>query len=493
MVSSWLSLVPTGIVVLTALCTYNINIAFLCGIIAASLIATQGALTQSFTLISKHVYTQITDPDTLLLYSFLIIIACMAVLITKTGCGAAFTNKMKHYMRTKKRVEGTTIAFSLLMSVDDYLSILSVGHVMRLLTDQFGISRLRLAYLTHSLAGPLVILMPISSWVATITNQLSTAGVHTEKDALIFGDPFSVYMHTVPYMFYSLLLILSIVFIAYNRMALGPMDINAHDEERYSAPSTEKRGSLASLLVPIFTLLGTFISGTLLLPNNTFFIMFIAGSLSLCIALGYAFYEHTITLSELPCLGFEGALLMKNALITVFLAAILALFLRENLQTGLFLAQMVQTTTALHLLPVIFFCLSLACAIATGSAWGTFGLMISIAIPMLASLVQSSLLTPHDIPLLYPILGAIFSGAVCGDHISPFSETTVMTATSTQTNPLRHAYTQFFYALPALIGSAVAYFSSGYLVSASYGIQSMAPLCIGILVSGVCMYLTKQQ
>jgi len=492
MTLSWLSLAPTAIVILIAIGTHSINKAFLCGILLASLIATHASAIQSITLIATHAYTQITDPDTILLYLFLICIATMAIIITKTGCGAAFTQKMSGYMRTKRRVEASSVAFSFLMSVDDYLSILSVGHVMRLLTDTFGISRLRLAYLVHSLAGPLVILMPISSWVATITNQLYTAGVHTGPQALMYDDPFTVYLHTLPYMFYSLLLIVSIFFVIGNRIKLGTMDINSYVEDKNTEPLATK-GSLVGLFAPLGALLGIFIGGTLLAPGNTFLVMFIAGLLSLLIAFGHALHEKILSPSAFPHLVVEGFNLMKSALITIFLASILALFLRENLQTGLFLAQMVKTATALHLLPFIFFCLSLACAIATGSAWGTFSLMISIAIPMLTSLVGNAMLAAQQVPLLYPILGGIFSGAVCGDHISPFSETTVMTATSTQTNPLQHAHSQFFYALPVIVGSAVAYFSCGYLMHMGYWAQALIPLSIGACASGLCITLMKNK
>jgi Na+/H+ antiporter NhaC len=144
-------------------------------------------------------------------------------------------------------------------------------------------------------------------------------------------------------------------------------------------------------------------------------------------------------------------------------------------------------TLSIALLPVTFFIASLICAIFTGSSWGTFALMLSIAIPMITSLLQfTTPVTPELIPILFPTIGAIFSGGVCGDHISPISETTIMTATSTGTSPIDHTYTQFPYALPAIIGTIVAFIVSGHVIHLPHWINALVSFGSGL---GICLSL----
>ena len=137
---------------------------------------------------------------------------------------------------------------------------------------------------------------------------------------------------------------------------------------------------------------------------------------------------------------------------------------------------------SLWLLPALFFGVSLICALATGSAWGTFYLMLSIAVPMVIGVLNASIpADPTTIGLLFPVFGAIFSGAVCGDHISPMSETTIMASTSCGTPPIIHAYTQFPYAFPAIVSSIIAFLIAGYCVTTNSSLVILPSVTIAIL------------
>ncbi len=180
---------------------------------------------------------------------------------------------------------------------------------------------------------------------------------------------------------------------------------------------------------------------------------------------------------------------MKEAIFMVFLSSTLALMLKGDICTGQYLASLFIDSVSLWLLPALFFGVSLICALATGSAWGTFSLMLSIAVPMVIGVLNASIpADPATIGLLFPVFGAIFSGAVCGDHISPMSETTIMASTSCGTPPIIHAYTQFPYAFPAIISSILAFLIAGYCITNGYSMSVIPALgvaiicCIGIIL-----------
>jgi Na+/H+ antiporter NhaC len=173
---------------------------------------------------------------------------------------------------------------------------------------------------------------------------------------------------------------------------------------------------------------------------------------------------------------------MSPALIMVILASTLGVFLKDDLQTGTYLATTVLKSIPLFLLPCMLFFVSTGMAIITGSSWGTIAILTPISIQMLLSLTTNQLpIEPENIPLLFSLLGAIFSGAVCGDHISPLSETTIMSSTSAGCYPIDHAYTQFPYALPAIVGTGLAFLCAGILTPWGKLITLVGALSTGLI------------
>jgi Na+/H+ antiporter NhaC len=232
-------------------------------------------------------------------------------------------------------------------------------------------------------------------------------------------------------------------------------------------------GNTLELLVPLGVLLTTTIMGILYMgewhllggnntlieafKNNThiFSILATASMITLSSTLLYLLYKKQIHLHTIPNIIYSSFCLMKPVLTMLLLLALLSSYLRNELATGAYIASILGTTTTAVYLPVVIFIMALILAIVTGSSWSTFGLLLPIVIPMINTLGQ--------VQLLYPILGAVFSGAVCGDHISLFSETTTMSAGCTEISPLVHVKTQLPYAFPAIIGSLVGFVAMGFL------------------------------
>lgn len=509
--TAW-SLLPPLTVLFIALTLRTMNLAFFSGIITAAYIASHGSIEQALTTSFNRLKSTATDYDNLFLYGFLIFIGSLIVLFNKTGSLTKLTAIATARLKNGRQAQFASIIFSLLLFVDDYLSILTTGYVVQPIAQRFGIPRVKIAYLIHSLAGSVVILAPISSWVATITAQLGQAGINplAEKATYMVADPFFIYLKTIPYMLYSFLTILSVFFIVRFSISYGPM--REYEEKHVLASfnhSTAKTdySSLWGILLPFIVLLATMFFGILysgsfwLLGGNNnlidalkcntspFFIMFLAALSALITEFIIGIYNKKCSLVDTPSIIFGGWQLMKEAILMVFLSSTLALMLKGDICTGQYLASLFIDSVSLWLLPALFFCVSLICALATGSAWGTFSLMLSIAVPMVIGVLNATIpADPGTVGLLFPVFGAIFSGAVCGDHISPMSETTIMASTSCGTPPIIHAYTQFPYALPAIISSILAFLVVGYCVTNSYpwcsliALSAAIPTCLGIIL-----------
>ena len=517
MTGTWVVLVPPIIVLVCAFVTRKLNLALAVGLASATLIATNFSVPAAGKLAAQQLIGRLTDIDNLYMYAFLLMIGTVVALMSATGGAYAFAHTITKKLRTAKMVESSSILLSMALFIDDYLSNLTTGYVMRPLTDRFKIPRAKLAFLVHSLSGPFVILIPISSWVAFITSTLDEAGIGTSSTAnlKIAADPFFVYLNAIPFIFYSFLLIASVWFIVRRRISFGPM----YQQEKIAQetgnlfggkkPPTDKiqahqhaNGSIADLLLPLAVLIGTvmigipYTGGYYLFggPNNlldafknntdTFFVLFVAGVLTLAISFAFSLARKTLTINQVPKIIKQGIELMLPPVIMVFLAATLSEVIKNDLQTGQYLASLFALgSLSINLLPCMFFVVSVVASTMTGTSWGTILVMLPIAIPMITSLSTSAIpAAPEAVSLLFPVLGAIFSGAVCGDHISPISETTIMAATSTGSYPVDHTQTQFPYAAPAMVCSAISFLIAGQLAGSSAWIVLGVSLGVGMVL-----------
>ncbi|EKD48959.1 MAG: Na+/H+ antiporter NhaC [uncultured bacterium] len=511
MLNSWLTLLPPTFVIVGATITKRIHPALFLGIVSAAFIATQGDLWLTGTLSVNSLINTATSSDNLYLYAFLIAIGTLVSLFSATGAATSFAHAITKKIRSARQAQYSSLIVSLLLFIDDYLSILTTGYVMSPLIDRFHISRQKLAFLVHSMAGPIVILAPVSSWVATIINYLDQVGVTTNNEQgpiRIATDPFFIYLKTIPFIFYSFLTILSVWFIIKTNISFGPM--RTYDEQATLKPQPplpkETPTYTSNLLFPLVVLVLGIIIGlpltggfwlfggeyglieSLKYNEHPFLVMLIAALLAVFVGFARCYQRGLITVRQLPRIAYDGFDLMIGAIIMVYLASTFSGILANHVGTGQYLASLFIGSIPLWLLPTMFFLVSLACTIATGSAWGNFALMIPIAVPMITSLSGLPMpIDPQSLPLLLPVLGAIFSGSACGNHISPLSETTVMTATSTGIAPLTHAYTQFPYTLPAILSCIIGFTLLGILTMLtptlslliSFGVSSI--FCLALL------------
>jgi tetracycline resistance efflux pump len=509
---TWVSLVPPLIVIGAVFVTNQLNISLALGIIAAALLVTQGQIIPALMICVQKFVTHLTDSDNIYLYLLLITISSLITLLTVTGVATGCAQIIGKKMRTKRSVEMSTIMLSFLLCIDDYLSILTVGFVMRPIADRLAVARTKLAYIVHALAGPLVIVMPISTWAAAVLVQLDNAGINLEAPHKIIADPLYVYLKTIPFIFYSILVVFSVWFVVVARISYG---LIARDERKAVSVvdntmiGVENDHSLGELLLPIMILMGGVFFGILYAGNyhlfggnnsffdafrenhKTFLILFLSGLSAFTCSILLSLRKKMIHITQIPMIIKEGALLMRSSIIMVMFASILGSFLRLELHTGAYLAYLLLGTAPLYLIPVMLFIVSLIITLGTGSAWGTFSLLIPITTQMLISFLQLEVPMALDqMPILFPALGAVLSGAACGNHISPFAETTVMTATATGIGVFEHARTQFGYAFPVVIGAIVSFTAAGLLhdtgllksffVSIGAGIATIVVLLVGL-------------
>ena len=510
---TWVSLLPPLVVIGAVCILHQLNISLALGIVCAALIATQGQVVPALLLCMQKFVAHFSDCDNMYLYFLLIVISSLIILLTLTGSAAGCARIIGKKMKTKRSVEMSTIMLSFLLSIDDYLSILTVGFVMRPIVDRVAVARTKLAYIVHALGGPLVIIMPISTWAAAILAQLDNAGIHLDAPNKIIADPFYVYLKPIPFIFYSVLVVFSVWFVVVTRIGYGliardescaiPFVDKAQDEIMINQ---EKNHSLSELLFPIAILIGGVVIGVLYAGNYHFFggsnsfvdafrqndkaflILLLSSLAAFLFSLFMSLYKRMISIRQVFVIVYEGASLMQASIGMVVLASILGSFLRTELQTGSYVAYLLLGTAPLYLIPVILFVVSLIITLTTGSAWGTFSLLIPIVTQMLISFLQ--LETPvslDQIPILFPSLGAILSGAGCGNHISPIAETTMMTATSTGIAPLEHARTQFDYIVPVMVGTVASFIAAGLLCNSSLYRSFFISAGVGIFTTALLM------
>jgi Na+/H+ antiporter NhaC len=246
------------------------------------------------------------------------------------------------------------------------------------------------------------------------------------------------------------------------------------------------------LIIPITLLVALFAIGNLFLDCPLFLVMASSASIVFFLTFVYGINKKSFSKPSLPIFIWQGFRFMQGAISILFLGSILASFLHNYLQTGQYLTQLASLNMPTAFLPLMFFLLSLSITLTTGSAWNTFTLMVTLAFPMATSLFSANIDQATFLLTFYPLLGAIFSGAVCGDHISPSSETTVMTASSVGIPPEAHTLSQIYYVIPVLIGTTFSFTIVGFLANYPYWLQTSLSSIGGIVISIALLALFNQ-
>lgn len=408
---------------------------------------------------------------------FLVVLGIIVVLMNKAGGSRAYGEWAAAHIKGRRGAALSTFFLGVLIFVDDYFNCLTVGSVMRPITDKHNISRSKLAYLIDSTAAPICIIAPISSWAAAVSGTVE--GV----------NGISLFINTIPYNLYAFLTILMVIFISVSDTDYGPMKIHEDNAkngdifttknntyEQDAQPVTE-RGRVIDLILPVAVLIvfcvvgmiytGGFFSGTdfvTAFANCDAAYGLSLGSISaLIVIIAYYMLRRVLKFNECMDSIAAGFKQMVPAILILTFAWTLKT-MTNHLEAGAFVSGVVQSATALSvLLPVILFVVAIGLAFATGTSWGTFGILI----PIVTSVFDAELANvsqTREIPSMVIIcISACLAGAVCGDHCSPISDTTIMASTGAQCDHVNHVSTQLPYALTVAAVCVVGYLLSGFV------------------------------
>jgi tetracycline resistance efflux pump len=531
-----INLIPACFAILIALITKRVIAGLATGVVTAAFIASHYSLKETLYLIVTRIgtetniinlFTQAGSYEKLYMFGFLITLGVLIQLITHSGGISAYTRFIAQHLKSKRSLETTSLVLSCLFFIDDYLNSLMVGAIMRPLTDKFLIPRIKLAFLINAMSSPLCVLIPATSWVAMILMQLEISGVtiSTSPTTLIAEDPFKMYMQTLPFLFYPLLIVFSALMVVRFQLGFGTMlkqeqlaqktgqlfggKVPLNNSAPTAAPGD---GSLLDFFIPIITFIVIFIgallySGNFFLFNNgdrtflsalqhgnSFAALFIAGISSLLFSSAFGIFTKRILPSQLPSLFYSGFILMHNSILMLILAWTLGSLLKDDLCTGQIVASLLSDTLNLYLLPCIFFIIATILSASIGSAWGSIIFLLPLALPMITRLAQLSLpLLPEQAGwLVVPTLGAILSGAIAGGHFSPIADATIFASTSSGCYHLDHVKTQISYSLPAFIGAIISFITVGILAQNRIIATPLWSLVIGCICTGGILFTNNR-
>ncbi len=504
----FLALVPPLVVVILAGITKNVRISVGVAILSAGLIATEFSIPNALQVIGAR-FWEVLELKTLTSWvafehcsylpicGFLLLLGIIIELIQQSGGAYAYGNFIITKLKSAKNVQRASLLLSLVFSMDDYFSSLTVGAVMRPVTDQFRIARVKLALLVNVLASPLAVLFPFSSWGGQIITSLQQAGVGIAgaSQTLVIQDPFSLYLAGIPFLFYPLMAMLAIWFMVGRGFSFGLLakheTIAAKTGNLFAGKvsvtrqppkgsNNRSQAAVGDFLLPIFSLIFSVIG--FYLNGSTIFLALIKGGLlTVIFSMLFLCIRGHIGLSDLPGIIKQGILLMAPCVLVVVLIWTLSTLLKEDLRTGSYLASLIGQHFPVVFLPALFFLAAVLISATMGSAWGTIGTLMPIAVPMLVSLSGViTPVTPGQILLLLPLIGAIISGAVSGNHLSPISDVMFMSATSSGAYHLDLVKVMVSFAIPVVIATFCAFLCAGFLTMLGYGVLATVLISLAV-------------
>lgn len=482
MEATWWSIIPPLIAIACAIITREVLLSLLLGVVSGAFILADFSPTVALGDSFQTIFAQIADPDwNIPIIIFVLMLGGVTALLTKSGATEQFGVWAMSKVKTRVGAQLVTMFTGYAIFIDDYFNSLAVGQIARPITDSHGVSRSKLAYLIDSTGAPICVLIPLSSWGAYIFSLLQDP----IKTYGLGQSPVQAFLHVIPANYYaigSLLLVFLTIWwkIDFSRMHKHEQAARLTAEQEYSLKAVNNKVPFSQafdLLIPIFVL----IVGTILFFLNSG--GFFNGSVSLMDAAG----EGNITLSlvygavisvvvaaliYIPRKKLKGKefistftsgmeSMLGGAMVLVLAWSIGAIVGR--LETGAFLATLVEANVPMWIIPAILFILGCVMSFATGTSWGTFAIMIPIA----ATIVGST--NPEWI---LPAIGAVMAGAVFGDHCSPISDSTILSSIGAECDLIDHVTTQIPYALTTASAAVI-----GYLV---FGLTSSVWLGLGV-------------
>lgn len=490
----WLSILPPIIAIVLALISKEVISSLLIGILSGAFlysVNTGGGVVKTVNVTFSLMAEKMSDNINIII--FLGLLGALVVVVTKAGGSQAYGEWATKKIKSQTGAKLATSALGALIFIDDYFNCLTVGTVMRPVTDKYKMSRAKLAYLIDATAAPVCIIAPVSSWAAAVASQMEENGLE---------NGFQAFINTIPFNLYALLTIVMLLILAVTKIDFGSM---AKCERRTAESSgdgvlkaesdidkvkVEGKGKVIDLVLPIATLIvfailamlyvGGYFNGEGMSIAEAFGNTDASAALVLggfaALVVTFIFYIPRKVLSFrsfMDSIG-EGIKSMVPADIILILAWTISGICRDLIGTGTYVGNLVaDSSLPVQLLPAIIFAVAGGLAFATGTSWGTFGILI----PIVTIICNNT-----DPSLMFPVLGATLAGAVYGDHISPISDTTILASTGAGCDHLEHVSTQIPYASIVAGCSFIGYLVSGFTGNAIISFIVGLAVLIGTLM-----------
>ena len=490
MYATFWALIPPIVAIVLALITKEVYSSLFIGILIGGLFFSDFTFEKTITHVFQDgIIGVLSDSYNVGILVFLVILGIMVCMMNQAGGSAAFGRWASVHIKSRIGAQLATVLLGVLIFIDDYFNCLTVGSVMRPVTDKHNVSRAKLSYLIDATAAPVCIIAPISSWAAAVT------GFVEGEDGL------SIFVRAIPYNFYALLTIVMMIGMLFIKVEFGPMkqheknalngDLFTTADRPYSNDKNETgnaKGKVIDLVFPIIVLIiccvigmiytGDFFSGA------GFVEAFSESDASVGLVLG-SFFAFIITIifyavrkvlkfnESMACIP-EGFKAKVPAILILTLAWTLKA-MTDSLGAASFVAGAMESGAAglVKLLPAIIFLVGCFLAFATGTSWGTFGILIPIVVAVFSG---------RDENMMIMSISACMAGAVCGDHCSPISDTTIMASAGAQCNHVNHVSTQLPYAITVAVVSFITYIIAGFVQTAWIALPIGIVLMLGVLV-----------
>ena len=495
--TAW-ALIPPVIAIVLALITKEVYSSLIIGIIAGGFIFAGG----NFETAINHVLfngfvASLSDSYNMGIIIFLVLLGMLVSLMNKAGGSAAFGRWASKHIKSRVGAQLATILLGCLIFIDDYFNCLTVGSVMRPVCDEKKISRSKLAYLIDATAAPICIIAPISSWAAAVAGFARGAGAESG---------ISLFVQAIPYNFYALFTILMMIVIAIAKMDYGPMKLHERnaiengdlfttgDRVDNDDVAANPKGKVIDLVLPVVVLIATCVVGMIysggFFSGETFIDAFSNSDASVGLVIGsaiaivfsviYFLIRRVISFKDIMASLPDGFKAMVPAILILTCAWTLKA-MTDSLGAKIFISQLVEGSAGAFqaLLPAIIFLIAVGLSFATGTSWGTFGILI----PIVLSVFEATN------PLTIIAISACMAGAVCGDHCSPISDTTIMASAGAQCNHINHVSTQLPYAMTVAGVSFVTYVLAGALAGSGLAIVALP---VGAVLTIAALLIIKK-
>ena len=477
------SLVPPIVAIGLALITKEVYSSLFIGILVGYLIQMEFNPVAAVTTLIADLGDNIGGNAGILI--FLVVLGTMVALMIRAGGSKAYGDWAVEHLKTKKSALWSTFILAAILGVDDYFNNLTTGNVMRPVTDRHQISRAKLAYMCDATAAPICIMMPVSSWAAAVTGVINNEELG-----------FQIFCRAIPYNFYAILTIVFIIVMIVRDIDFGPMkthEDNAKKGDIYTTPERpfagaeemkfNPNGKVIDLVIPVIILIIGCVGGLMyagyvnggvgllgMFANTDAFVGLPLGStVALLLVFIYFMIRKSMKFTELMDCIPEGFKQMVPAILILCFAWTIGGVTRYGLGAPDFVAGLVKSfgPTLYNMLPAVLFLIACFLGFATGTSWGTFGILLPIVLDVFtpggfANLTADAL---NEVPILMVGIGATLGGAVCGDHCSPISDTTIMASSGSQCYHLNHVVTQMPYAVTVAAISFVNYVITGFLIN----------------------------